>query len=119
MKFNDPALLEGWLSPHSLDWYSQLGAQSGVYNYERQSKIDEPNGETLFDGKVLGAVKDKKVLDVGCGHGEFTIRCSYEASEITGFDVTYQFLKTGETAGIGNMAFVLGRLESDAFPLSG
>lgn len=108
MKFDNPTLLEGWLQPHSLEWYKQVGEQSGAYSYGWKSEIDEPNGETLFDEMVLATAKGKKVLDVGCGHGEFTKRCSYEARHITGFDVTDAFLKIGQAAEVSNMDFFLG-----------
>lgn len=113
MKFHDPALLEGWLQPHSLEWYKQVGAKSGAYDYGWKSEIVEPNGETLFDEKVLATAKGKKVLDAGCGHGEFTKRCSYEARHITGFDATDAFLKTGEAAGIPNLDFVLANAKQN------
>lgn len=40
-------------------------------------------------------IKNKKVLDVGCGHGEFTIKCSSVVKEIVGFDLTNEFLNIG------------------------
>lgn len=108
MKFDDPALMEGWLQPHSFEWYQQIGAQSGAYGYGWKSEIEELNGETLFDEKVLEAAKGKKALDMGCGHGEFTKRCSAEARHITGFDVTDAFLRTGQTFEVPNLEFILG-----------
>ncbi|MGN7400107.1 methyltransferase domain-containing protein [Cytobacillus praedii] len=36
---------------------------------------------------------NKKVLDVGCGHGDFTLKCSLLAKEIVNFDVTENLIK--------------------------
>lgn len=108
MKFKDPASIEGWLSPHSQEWYNQLAAQSGSYDYGWNSKIKEPNGETVFDEKVLEWVNGKTVLDVGCGHGDFTVRCSLNASRITGIDRNNVFLQTGAAMNAKNVTFVLG-----------
>ncbi|WP_286164052.1 methyltransferase domain-containing protein [Bacillus sp. AFS088145] len=40
-------------------------------------------------------INNKTVLDVGCGHGEFTIKCSEKAKEIVGFDLANDFIKSG------------------------
>jgi SAM-dependent methyltransferase len=67
-----------------------------------------PNGESIFDEEVTRAIRDKKVLDVGCGHGEFTIQCAKYAREIVGFDVTENFINTGVENNQSNVSFVVG-----------
>lgn len=82
-----------WLPPHSSKWYTQIGKTDGAYKYPWNSTIVEPNGETLFSKEVESAIANLKVLDVGCGHGEFTRSWSSIVEEIIGFDVTEEFLK--------------------------
>jgi ubiquinone/menaquinone biosynthesis C-methylase UbiE len=48
------------------------------------------------------------VLDVGCGHGEFTMQCAKYAKEIVGFDVTEKFIKVGVENISTNVSFVMG-----------
>lgn len=60
-------------------------------------------------------VQDKKVLDVGCGNGEFALRCSYFADEITGFDAIDSFLENGIEKQKKNMKFILGNKKA-GFP---
>ncbi|MFC3210372.1 class I SAM-dependent methyltransferase [Planomicrobium okeanokoites] len=97
-----------WLEPHSLQWYQQLGDSQKAYLYPWKSSVDGPDGETVFDNEVLKLTKGKKVLDVGCGHGEFAIMCSRFAEEVTGFDAIDSFLESGLEKEKHNLKFVLG-----------
>ena len=108
MGLTDPSTLEGWIRPHSLEWYKQLSLVAGDYRYSWESKLAEPNGESIFDHEVMQMVRGKKVLDVGCGHGEFTIQCGMLAKEIVGFDVTEAFIQTAINNKLNNVSFVLG-----------
>ncbi len=115
MVLTDPRTLEGWIPPHSLEWYKQLSLVAGDYRYSWKSKLAEPNGESIFDQEVIQMVQGKKVLDVGCGHGEFTIQCGVHAKEIVGFDVTEAFIETGLNNKLNNVSFVLGNTKNN-FP---
>ncbi|WP_088070881.1 class I SAM-dependent methyltransferase [Gottfriedia luciferensis] len=108
MELLDPTLIEEWLTPHSIEWYEQLGKLYGEYSYPWRSTVMEPNGESIFNKEVFLMIKDQKVLDVGCGHGEFTIQCSSHAKEIIGFDVTNDFIKSGSKNQKQNISFVVG-----------
>ncbi|WP_346726928.1 class I SAM-dependent methyltransferase [Bacillus suaedae] len=108
----NPTTLANWLSPHSIEWYKQLSNLQGKYTYSWNSTITEPNGESIFDKEVVQNILDKKVLDVGCGHGEFTLECSPFAKEIVGFDVTDNFVKIGRENKRKNVTFVLGNTKS-------
>lgn len=112
IRLPDPTNHPDWINPHSLEWYKQLGEQYGVYHYPWKSLIEAPNGETIFDEEVLQLVKNKKVLDVGCGHGHFTKKCSMHAKEIIGFDVTDQFISAGNLHKKRNVSFVVGNTKN-------
>lgn len=108
----NPTTLAEWLPPHSIEWYKQLGILQGKYEYSWHSTMTEPNGESIFEEAVRQIVKDKKVLDVGCGHGEFTIQFSKEAREIVGFDVTDNFIKAGNENKNSNVRFAVGNIKN-------
>ncbi|MDN7240943.1 methyltransferase domain-containing protein [Planococcus sp. N028] len=121
MKLIDPTRHPDWLAPHSLAWYQQLGENEGAYLYPWNSVYEEPNGESIFDSEVADMIQGKKALDVGCGHGDFTLQCADLATEIMGIDVTDKFLLTGNQFRKTNVSFMLGNtkerlpFEEDAF----
>ncbi|MFF2878422.1 class I SAM-dependent methyltransferase [Gottfriedia sp. NPDC057991] len=108
MKLIDPTLHKDWVKPHSTKWYEQIGKLYGEYTYPWNSTITEPNGELIFNNEVVEMINNKTVLDVGCGHGEFTIKCSEKAKEIVGFDLTNDFIKSGNETKKQNVSFIVG-----------
>lgn len=112
MTLLNPLNHPNWVQPHSLEWYQNLGKSQAEYRYPWNSTVKEPNGETIFDLEVFTIIKNKNVLDVGCGHGAFTKLCSNEAARITGFDVTEEFIKTAQHNHIPNLSFVVGHSKS-------
>ncbi|MER1956998.1 MAG: methyltransferase domain-containing protein [Solibacillus sp.] len=115
MTLTNPTTLPHWLQPHSMAWYKQLSELQHTYHNDWNSTLTGPNGETIFDEEVLQMIADKKVLDVGCGHGEFTKKCGFVAKEIVGFDSTDAFLQTGYVNKPDNVSFVLGNTK-EGFP---
>ncbi|SDO09484.1 23S rRNA (guanine745-N1)-methyltransferase [Psychrobacillus sp. OK028] len=111
MTLLDPTKLSGWLSPHSIEWYHQLSELQRIYTYPWNNTLSKPNGESIFDEEVRKMVKNRKVLDVGCGHGEFTFHCSSIAKEIIGFDVTENFLEIAKAHKKANLSFVVGNIK--------
>ncbi|WP_338125006.1 class I SAM-dependent methyltransferase [Paenibacillus dendritiformis] len=71
-KLEDPRNHQEWVTPHSFAWYAQIAELSGAYAYSWNSTITEPNAEVRFEQEVRDMVRDRIVLDIGCGHGEFT-----------------------------------------------
>ncbi|MFC4411800.1 class I SAM-dependent methyltransferase [Chungangia koreensis] len=105
----NPSTYTGWIAPHSIEWYAQLGKQVGRYRYPWKSTVDEPNGETVFTEEVSKTVPGLNVLDVGCGDGGFALSWSSIVNQIVGFDITEDFLpKEGVPP---NVKFVSGNLK--------
>jgi len=115
MKLFDPTTLEKWLSPHSVEWYNQLSQLQDKYTYPWESTFVEPNGETIFDKEVHEQAVNKRVLDIGCGDGEFTLKVSTYAKEIVGIDVTENFVNIGNQVTKKNVSFVVGNTK-EALP---
>ncbi|MDQ0232589.1 class I SAM-dependent methyltransferase [Metabacillus malikii] len=81
-----------WVPPHSDEWYSQLG---GKYNYPWKSEFEEPTAEMVLSQKIDSYVNENfRILDVGCGHGEFTYQWSSKVKEVVGIDVIEEFIYT-------------------------
>jgi SAM-dependent methyltransferase len=99
--------IPGWLTPHSLDWYEQLGRLEGKYLYPWESFIAEPNGESIFDSEAEKMAANKKVLDVGCGEGRFTLKCAEAAKEIVGVDAVEPFIREGNRQRNHNVSFIV------------
>lgn len=103
----DPKQHPDWLEPHSLQWYARLGTTKGKYFYPWSSTISEPNGETVFTEEVSAMVTGKRVLDVGCGHGEYAMSWSPIIKEIVGLDVIDTFIQTGMKSKPVNVSFMI------------
>jgi SAM-dependent methyltransferase len=104
--------IPGWLTPHSLDWYEQLGSLEGKYVYPWESFIAEPNGESIFDCETEELAVNQKVLDVGCGEGLFTIHCASAAKEIVGIDASEPFIMEGNRQRKNNATFIVANTKS-------
>jgi SAM-dependent methyltransferase len=89
----DPMKLPEWVSPHSSIWYEQLFQETGKYNYPWKSQFDEPRAEKVFADRILSFLGHGRLLDIGCGHGEFTSQYSITASEVVGIDVVEGFIE--------------------------
>ena len=72
-------------------------------NIERRTQQEESrtvgvDGEDYFDRKVLKEARGKRVLDIGCGRGEFTLSVAAVAKKVVGVD----FSKTAISQAIVN-----------------
>ncbi|GAB6990011.1 class I SAM-dependent methyltransferase [Paenibacillus pini] len=105
-KLANPKMHEDWVSPHSYGWYAQLAKSTGEYSYPWHCTQTEPNGENMFTEEVSQIVEGKKVLDVGCGHGDFTIQWSSIVKQIVGIDVTNEFVVAGNNRNLSSVLFV-------------
>ncbi|MFD2169770.1 class I SAM-dependent methyltransferase [Tumebacillus lipolyticus] len=108
----DPRTHSDWLSPHSIEWYAHLGEAARQYSYPWNRMTTEPNGETMFEQEVMAMVTNKTVLDIGCGHGEFTKRWSGVVKKIVGLDGTDDFVQVGRTDARQNVSFVVANTKN-------
>ncbi|MDW2877886.1 MULTISPECIES: class I SAM-dependent methyltransferase [Bacillaceae] len=104
--------IQGWLAPHSIEWYEQLGKLEGKYLYPWDSFINEPNGESIFDSEAEELSVNQKVLDVGCGEGRFTMHFASFAKEIVGVDGSEAFIMEGHRQRKPNVSFINANTKS-------
>ncbi len=71
--------------------------------------LDGSDGEYEFDHEILKRARGSKVLDVGCGPGEFSLRVARIAKSVTGIDtsqVALEFAKRNlARSDLKNVAF--------------
>lgn len=57
------------------EWYDEFAEREGGYRRTWESQWMGVSGERVFEEKLLGLLKpSSRVLDAGCGSGEFTLR---------------------------------------------
>jgi 2-polyprenyl-3-methyl-5-hydroxy-6-metoxy-1,4-benzoquinol methylase len=82
--------------------------------------LDGSDGEYEFDHEILKRARGRKVLDVGCGPGEFSLRVAGVAKSVTGFDtsqVALGFAKRNlARSDFKNVAFRHGDARKLPFP---
>jgi SAM-dependent methyltransferase len=82
--------------------------------------LDGSDGEREFDHEILKRVRGTKVLDVGCGPGEFTLRVARPAKSVIGIDaskVALEFAKRNlARSRLKNAAFRYGNARKLRFP---
>lgn len=98
-----------YLSNQSLAWCNQLAAQTGKYEYSWRSRCEGQTAEDILSERLSSRVQGKKVLDVGCAHGEYTHQWADYADEVVGYDMTEGFIATANRNKKANVRYILGR----------
>ncbi len=88
----DPMKHAEWVTPHSDAWYAQLGSESGIYQYPWKSRFEGPTAESIFADRLSEVARGSKILEIGCGHGEFAGMFASVAEEVTGIDTSETFI---------------------------
>lgn len=93
----DPMKHPEWIPPQTPVWYTNLALETGGYKYPWNSEFDEPSAEMIFADKISSYLSNNsRVLDVGCGHGEFTTTFADKAKEVIGIDLIEGFITSAQ-----------------------
>ena len=103
---------------HSRGWYDRLAEMQQGYYYPWRSTIADGNGEEAYAKLVREHLSaDKDVLDVGCGHGEFTLTHGPLCRSILGYDRVLPYIESANRArrkaGVENVSFVCADSSAD------
>lgn len=89
------------------------------YQHDHQPELGEtsfvwcPEGLNEDEAGLLGDVRGKKVLDVGCGGGQTTRWLAAHGAHAVGFDLSAEQLRLGRAMGTGTR---LVRADAEALP---
>ena len=104
------------------EWY-QATEVAEEYDEKRFSRggrlIDRREKEAVLD--AVGPVEDKRVLEIACGTGRFTVMLAERGADITGLDISGPMLQEGrkkaQAAGIDDtLEFMRGDAARLPFP---
>lgn len=104
----DPMQHPDWIPPQTAEWHANLALAGGGYKYPWKSVFAEPQAETIFAERITAFLnEDARVLDVGCGHGEFTKTFGDKAQEVIGIDVVEGYIATANENASGSTRFLV------------
>lgn len=106
--FPDLAIHPERLGPQSRPWCNQLAARTGKYEFPWRAEVEGLSAESVLTAMLTSAIDGGRVLDVGCGHGEYTKRWATHADDVIGFDMTEGFIRTANSEKPSNVRFVVG-----------
>ncbi|UVI33059.1 class I SAM-dependent methyltransferase [Paenibacillus spongiae] len=116
-QFPDPSRHPEWTPPQSEAFYSRLVEETGEYKYPWNSIFEEPTAETILYRTICSNLSEQaRILDVGCGHGEFTHRVASNAraAEVIGIDITEGFIHTANRSrGSGKVRYQQVNADAD------
>jgi SAM-dependent methyltransferase len=92
-------------------WYENIAAKTGGYLKTWNSTVIGESGEDAFVDLLFDSLdQSARVLDAGCGSGEFTIEVASSAGYVTGFDFSEKMIDAANLNALrkqcGNVAFV-------------
>lgn len=84
--------------------------------------IDIPRAEKIefaFLKRILGKIKDKTILDLGCGTGKFGLKLAAQAKEVIGIDISKSSVgianRTAKKNNIRNFKGVVGDFKDKGY----
>lgn len=94
----------------SREWYNSVAIRNGGYKSDAEFRREGVSGEEVFEKMLISMLpRSDKVLDIGCGHGEFTLKMARYAQHITGGDNAEEMIKIAcrhlEESEVGNVDF--------------
>jgi 23S rRNA (guanine745-N1)-methyltransferase len=101
--------IPGHIPMQSKPWCDQLAAMTGKYEFPWREIADGERIVEKFAARLRSRLRGR-VLDVGCGHGEFTVQWAGQCEEVVGFDMTEGFIATARRDhSRDNVRYVVGR----------
>ncbi len=95
---------------NAIEWYNYIAKRNGGYKVNVPYEVCGESAEDVFERELVLLIRDRTVLDAGCGHGAFTLRMAGYAKEIVGYDFANEMIKIAnrlkEEAEIRNAAFI-------------
>ena len=100
--------IPGYVPMQSKPWCDQLAAAAGKYAFPWREIADGERIEEKFAALLRERLRGR-VLDVGCGHGEFTVQWAGQCDEVVGYDMTEGFIETAKRGcSRDNVRYVVG-----------
>ncbi|MDC7219792.1 MAG: class I SAM-dependent methyltransferase [Spirochaetales bacterium] len=82
------------MGKESRDWYNSIAQRNGGYKSDAQFTREGLSGEVEFEKRLMERLPSyDHVLDIGCGHGEFTLKMAHYTKRITGGDNAEEMIK--------------------------
>lgn len=105
----------------TVDWYNKIALRNDGYKSAAKYALEGKSGEVVFEKLLKGTVGNySNVLDMGCGHGAFTLEIAKYCKKITGADNAEELLKIAyklkEKSNQSNAEFVYASTKGK-FPL--
>jgi SAM-dependent methyltransferase len=84
---------EGRPVMNAIEWYNYIAKRNGGYKVNVPYEVDGESAEDVFEHELIPLIRNKTVLDAGCGHGAFTLRMAGYTKEIVGYDFAHEMIK--------------------------
>lgn len=102
----DPMKHPDWLPPQTAEWHANMALEGNGYKYPWKSVFEEPRAKIIFAEKISAFLHEhSRVLDVGCGHGDFTKSFAPKAKEIVGIDVVEGYIALANKGASNSIHF--------------
>lgn len=87
----------------SQDWYNGIARKNGGYKSDARYILEGPSGEEAFEKMLADLLPNyDNVLDIGCGHGEFTLKMSKYCKSLVGADNAKELLGIAQKLKLEN-----------------
>lgn len=101
-----------------IEWYNRIARKNGGYRSNAVFTIEGISAEQLFEERLVEMLPAfDRVLDAGCGHGDFTLKMSRHAKSIVGFDNSIEMIKIANSmrdeSQAHNISFIYATTKTD------
>jgi len=89
------------LKPHTPEWYDRLATLQRGYYYPWRSHLPPLNGEDVFLSLLREILSPaKRVLEVGCGHGELALQLASSCQTLLAYDRVPAYIQLAQAAAV-------------------